>query len=101
MRRPQTWVEGTPVWQDLLEATLDAGFALVRLAEGQSGADSRRILGEARMACRESERRLARMGGDEPGRLRRRCADLRHAIAGASGKPAGARILQMPCLKAH
>lgn len=101
MRRQPTSVEGSPVRSALVEATLEAGFALVRLAEGQSGGDSRRILGEARMACRECERRMARLDGDGLRQFRRRCADLRHAIARASGKPAGARILQMPVQKAQ
>ncbi|HEV2445626.1 MAG TPA: hypothetical protein VGS58_06880 [Candidatus Sulfopaludibacter sp.] len=88
--------EGIPIRADLVEAGLDTGFALLHLAKTQSGSDARRVLREARAACLEGERRLARLSEAEHRRLRVRFADLRQAIARAGHKPAGARILRMP-----
>ena len=86
---------------DLLQARLDAGYALLHLAGTQSGREVRRALREARAACREGEQRLKELR--EPG-LRHfvLCfAKLRRAIektATAGGAPARppARVLQMP-----
>lgn len=87
---------GIPIRADLAEAGLDMGFALLRLASTQSGRDARRVLEEARAACRESERRMAGLAEADYRRLRVRCADLRQAISRAGAGVPGARVLQMP-----
>ncbi len=91
---------------DLAEASLDAGFALLRLAESQRrlGArrDARKTLREASAA--EAEGRV-RLRGAENGTARKLAAgfdQLGAAVARASAgaaRPTGsgrARILQMP-----
>jgi hypothetical protein len=88
--------EGMPIRADLVEAGLNTGFALLHLASTQSGRDARRVLSEARAACRDSERRMAGLAEADHRRLRVRCADLRQALARAGGGAAGARVLQMP-----
>jgi len=84
------------VLADLVDAGLETGFALVQLAETQSRGNARRMLREARAACRESERRAVRLGESDRRRLRARFANLRQAIARAEGRPVPAMVLRMP-----
>lgn len=96
MRSLQPPTEGIPVRADLVEAGLDMGFALLRLASTQARGDARRVLEEASAACRESERRMAGLAEADHRRLRVRCADLRQALARAGAAPPGAKVLRMP-----
>lgn len=88
--------EGIPVRADLVEAGLEMGFALLRLARTQPARDARRVLREAREACRESERRMAGLADADHRRLRVRSSDLRRAIARAGAGSPGAKVLRMP-----
>lgn len=101
---PQRSSEGLPIRADLLQARLDAGYALLHLAATQSSSESRRALREARAACREGEQRLK--GLRDPGlrHFQSRFADLRRAIQGAAARPGPtarplARVLEMPAIR--
>jgi hypothetical protein len=98
---PQRSSEGLPISADLLQASLDTGFALLRLAVTQSTRDARRARREARSACREGERRLAASRDPSLQHFRPRFAELSRAIERAGSakrlhrRPL-ARVLQMP-----
>ena len=86
---------GIRVRIDLAEAALDAGFALLRLAESQSGG---RALREAEAASIEVERRLFGLANGDARRLSRRLRQLRASIEAARGGRAnrGARVIRLP-----
>jgi len=96
---PQRSSEGLPIRADLLQAGLDAGFALLHLAGTQSSRDARRALREARAACREGEQRLKGLRDTDLRHFRSRFADLRRAIERACTHRPSARIIQMPAIR--
>ena len=95
MLRGQPSQGGIRVHIDLAEAALDAGFALLRLAESQSDG---RVLSEAEAACIEVERRLFGVMNSDARRLSRRLRQLRASIEDARGGRAnrGARVIRVP-----
>jgi len=93
-------LSGRWVRADLVSANLDAGFALVRLAEKQGASEASRALREAEDAWIEGRRRSAKLKGAGSGQFRSRLNELHTAIEGArrrcSARRPRAKVLRMP-----
>lgn len=76
--------------RDLVEADLDAAFALLYLAETQSMAGARdeacRALEEADAACSDGQRRLRVIGSAEDRRIRLQLERMRQLIDGMQSR---------------
>lgn len=94
-------LSGRRVRADLVGADLDAGFALVRLAEKRGTPEASRALREAEDALLEGRRRSAMLKGDGRAQFRSRLDELRDAIDRAKSRCTArrrppAKILRMP-----